>query len=361
VTAAALKLTVYFGEHDRYGGRLTSDVLHGLYQANGVPAAILLCATEGFGVKHRLHTQRMLTLSEDLPLVSIAVAPRATVEALVPDVQSIVSGGLITLERARLLASLSHADAARPGDNAESKLTLYLGRLERVGREPAYAFAIDVLRRHGVAGATAFLGVDGLVHGARARARFLSRNAEVPLVVISVGAREAIAAAGGELERRLSAPLATLERVRVCKRDGHTVAPPLAVKDADARGLGLWHKLTVYTSEWARHDRHPLYVELIRRLRLEGASGATAIRGVWGFSGSHHPPHGDTLLALRRHVPVVLTIVDRPARAQSWWRLVDALTPLHGLVTSEVVPASRAVGPGIADGGLALAEPDALR
>jgi PII-like signaling protein len=361
MTADALKLTVYFGEHDRYGGRLTCDVLHGLYESHGVHTAILLRATEGFGVKHRLHTQRMLTLSEDLPLVSVAVAPRATIEALVPYVQSIVDGGLITLERARLLTNLAEMEAAQAEDGAESKLTLYLGRQDRVDAEPAYAFAIDVLRRNGVAGATALLGVDGLVDGARARARFFSRNAETPLTVVSVGARDAIAAARAELEGRLSAPLATLERVRVCKRDGHVVVPPLDVPDADAKGLGLWHKLTVYTSEWARHDRHPLFVELIRRLRLEGASGATAIRGVWGFSGTHHPPHGDSLLALRRRVPVVLTIVDRPARARSWWRVVDELTALHGLVTSEVVPASHAVGPGIADGGLELAEPDALR
>ena len=111
----------------------------------------------------------------------------------------------------------------------------------------------------------------------------------------------------------------------------------------------------VYTSEQARHGRHPLHVELIRRLRREGASGATAMRGVWGFHGDH-PPHGDRLLSLRRHVPVVTVLVDTPERSARWFELVDELTDASGLVTSEIVPAARASGPELLEGGLRLAE-----
>jgi PII-like signaling protein len=156
---------------------------------------------------------------------------------------------------------------------------------------------------------------------------------------------------GGLLER----PLLTLERVRVCKRDGDKLAEPRELPPQDQRGLGVWQKLMVYTSEQARHGRHPLHVELIRRLRAEGASGATAMRGIWGFHGDH-PPHGDRLLSLRRHVPVVTVIVDRPERTARWFEIVDELTTATGLVTSEVVPAVRATGPGILEGGLRLAE-----
>jgi PII-like signaling protein len=92
----------------------------------------------------------------------------------------------------------------------------------------------------------------------------------------------------------------------------------------------------VYASEQARLDGHPLYVELIRRLRREHAAGATAIRGVWGFHGDH-PPHGDRLLSLRRHVPVVSIIVDRPSAIRRMWPLIDEATAETGLVTSELV------------------------
>jgi PII-like signaling protein len=141
----------------------------------------------------------------------------------------------------------------------------------------------------------------------------------------------------------------------VCKRDGDKLAEPRELAPQDTRGLGVWQKLMVYTSEQARHGRHPLHVELIRRLRAEGASGATALRGIWGFHGDH-APHGDRLLSLRRHVPVVTVIVDRPERTARWFEIVDELTTSTGLVTSEVVPAVRATGPGILEGGLRLAE-----
>ena len=160
-----------------------------------------------------------------------------------------------------------------------------------------------------------------------------------------------------ELDGKLNDPLATLERARVCKRDGQTIAPPAHLPETDSSGLGVWQKLMIYAGEQARHGRHPLYVELIHRLRLEGASGATAVRGIWGYSGDH-APHGDALLAVRRRVPVVLTLIDRPARTRQWWRLIDEITSEHGLVTSEMVPAFQAVGPGIASGGLRLATLD---
>ena len=49
-------------------------------------------------------------------------------------------------------------------------------------------------------------------------------------------------------------------------------------------------------------------------------------------------------------------IVDRPERTARWFEIVDELTTSTGLVTSEVVPAVRATGPGILEGGLRLAE-----
>lgn len=354
MTADALKLTVYFGERDRLDGELVSDVLGDVYERHGVKAAILLRATEGFGIKHRLHTQRMLTLSEDLPLVSVAVDERERIESLLPEVEPLIEGGLVTLERARLVTELEGA-IADPEAVGDVKLTLYLGRRERVGARVAHAIAVETIRRHGVAGATVLLGLDGLLHHSRKRARFLSRNADVPLLVVSVGASNAIVSALAELGPLLDDPLATLERVTVCKRDGVGVMPAVGLPDTDPAGLGVWQKLTVLVGEQARHGRHPLYVELVHRLRLEGAAGATALRGIWGYSGDH-APHGDSVLAVRRRVPVVVTLVDRPARIREWWPLVDDVTSKEGLVTSELVPAFQAVGPGIASGGLRLAD-----
>jgi len=354
LTDDCLKLTIYFGESDRVGRVLLSDALMRLFDDSGVQVAVLLRATEGFGIKQQLHTQRLLTLSEDLPLVAIAVDRREKLEALLPEVQSLVEGGLITLERARLVAGEVTKVELPDEPHEATKITLYLGRAERADGRPAYVAAVDLLRRHGLDGATVLLGVDGMAHSARRRARFFSRNTNVPLMIIASGQSEQVRSALAPLERLLANPLLTLERVRVCKRDGVKLAEPQQVPAMDDMGLHVWQKLMVHAAESDRHDAHALYLQLIRRLREEGATGATALRGIWGYSG-RRDPHGDRFWSLHRGVPVVTVVVDQPSAIQRWWRVVDEVTDEAGLVTSEIVPAFHAVGPGIQRGDLKLA------
>jgi PII-like signaling protein len=175
------------------------------------------------------------------------------------------------------------------------------------------------------------LGVDGTEHGVRQRAQFFARNADVPLMVISVGDGERIAGLLPELRDVLARPLLTEEKIRVLKRDGERFGEP----GAD----GPLQKLMIYASEQAQHDGRPLYAQLVRRLRAAGAAGATSLRGIWGYHGNH-APHGDTLWQLRRRVPVVTVVVDEPDRIARWFEIADELTAETGLVTSEMVPAT---------------------
>lgn len=353
MTDDCLKLTIYFGESDRAGSQLLSDALLGVFERAGVQAAVLLRAVEGFGIKHRLHTQRLLTLSEDLPLVAVAVDRRETIEALLPIVQPLVGGGLITLERARIVVGEVTASELPHELHEAAKLSVYLGRAERALGRPAYLAVVNLLRLHGFAGATVLLGVDGMAHSQRRRAKFFSRNANVPLMIVASGRGEDVEAILRPLGRLLANPLLTLERVRICKRDGITLAQPSHLPEQDDSGLGVWQKLTVHAAEDARHHGHALYLQLIRRLREEGASGATALRGVWGYTGDRQP-HGDRLISIRRGVPVMTVLVDRPDAIQRWWSVIDEVTDEAGLVTSEMVPAFHAVAPSARYGGLRL-------
>ena len=133
----------------------------------------------------------------------------------------------------------------------------------------------------------------------------------------------------------------TLERVRVCRRDGVALAPPRRSPEGD----GWWQKISVFCSEQSRHAGAPLYTDLVLRLREAGAAGATALRGIWGYHGEHEP-HGDRLLQLRRRVPVLLVTIDTPANARRWFEIIESATGETGLVTSEIVPAFRAGGEG---------------
>ena len=341
----AVKLTSYFGERHRAAGRFAADALLDLYGKHEVAVSILLRGTEGFGARQRLRTDRSLTLSEDLPLTAVAVDTRARLEPLAATAARLGGGGLVTLERARLLRGDIPAFSLPEGVHDETKLTIYLGRQERVYRVPAFAAVCDLLHRRGIAGATALLGVDGTAHGQRERAAFFSRNAATPMMVIAVGAGPRIARVLPELGGLLTRPLLTLERVRICKRDGELLcAPPLstlaALPATDDSGLPVWHKLMVYTSESALHDGQPVHRTIVRRLRGAGIAGATTQRGMWGFHGDH-PPHGDRLLQLGRHVPAVTVVIDSAERIAAAFAVIDELTAEHGLVTSELVPAMR--------------------
>jgi PII-like signaling protein len=350
-----LKLTTYFGERHRTDDQFVADALLDLYGRREIEVSVMLRGAEGFGLKHHLRTDRLLTLSEDLPLVSVAVDTRARIENLLDEVTHLKRHGLITLERARMLSGDVGTVALPEELHEATKLTIYVGRQEQVGGSPAFVAVCDLLHRRGIAGATALLGVDGTAHGVRQRARFFGRNSEVPMMIIAVGAGQEIARVLPELGSLLPRPLLTLERVRVCKRDGQLLSPPASLPGTDEQGLAMWQKLMVYASEQARHGRSPLHVALVRRLRASGASGATSLRGVWGFHGDHLP-HGDRLLQLRRHVPVVTTIVDTPERIAESFEIVDELTQEAGLVTSEMVPAMASLSEGRRQrGGLRLA------
>jgi len=352
-----LKLTTYFGERERTRDGFLADAFMDIYARHELQTSLVMRGTEGFGLGQHLRTDRLLTLSEDLPLVCVAVDTRARIQAALRDVEALRFQGLVTLERARMMTGAIGA-AQLPAELHEAtKLTVYVGRQERVGAVPAYEAVVDLLHRSGVAGATVLLGVDGTAHGVRRRARFFGRNDAVPLMVIAVADGRRIEAVLPELGAILERPLLTLERVRVCKRDGELLAQPASLPETDPSGFGVWQKLMVYAGEQSRHGGHPLHHELIRALRGAGAAGATSLRGTWGYHGDHRP-HGDSFWQLRRRVPVLTVIVDTPQRVREWFRVVDAMTDETGLVTSETVPAFRATGPGLQRGGLRLAELD---
>jgi PII-like signaling protein len=347
-----LKLTIYFGERNRANGGFLADALSEIYADHELQTSVVMRGVEGFGAKQHFRTDRLLSLSEDLPLVSVAVDTRPRIEAALADLCELSIQGLVTLERARMLTERM---SALPSDHdTATKLTVYVGRQERAGGGLAYEAVAALLHARGIAGATVLLGVDGTVHGTRRRARFFGRNAEVPLMVIAVGDSARIGAVLPELSAMLARPLMTLERVIVCRRDGRALAEPRALPERDASGLRMWHMLTVYVSEQAHHDGRPLYQHLVRELRQAGAAGATSLRGIWGYHGDHRP-HGDSFWQLRRRVPVVIVVVDTPERSRRWFEIVDRLTSETGLVTSEMVPAYRATGPGLHYGGLDLA------
>ena len=350
-----LKLTCYFGERHRIASGFVADQLLDVFGRGQLASSIMMRGVEGFGLKHRLRSDTSLTLSEDLPAVAIAVDVRPRVEAVVDEVAAIPAIGLITLERARLLEDGS-AQVQLPDDLAEAtRLTIYLGRQHRVGRVPAFVAVCDLLHRRGIDGATVLLGVDGTVRGQRERAQFFGRNTDVPVMILAVGSGDRIGAVLPELDRMLDQPLLTLERLRICKRDGKMLNRMQFLPATDRQGRTLFQKIMVFTSEDANYDGRPIHRQLTRWLRQAGASGSTTLRGVWGFHGDT-PPHGDRPFQIGRRVPTLTVVIDTPDRIAAFFPIIDELTSERGLVTSELIPAARIRTSDGDVGGLGLAD-----
>ncbi|OBK40864.1 hypothetical protein A5658_20015 [Mycobacterium sp. 1245111.1] len=360
VSQPCLKLTTYFGERQRAVGDghrpgFLADTMLDLFDTREIATSVMLRGIASFGPRHVLRTDESLSLSEDPPVAIAAVDVEPKIGSLVDDVVAMTGHGLVTLERARLL---SRDDAVDVGPHDAVKLTVYVGRQERVGGQPAHRAVCHLLHRHGFSGGAVFLGVDGTAHGERYRAAFFSRNVNVPLMIISVGTGGRVSAAITELSALTPRALLTVERVRLCKRSGELLARPHRLPDNDAQGRPLWQKLMVHTSEATTHGGVPIHRALVHRLLDSGmARGTTALRGVWGFHGDHKP-YGDRLFQLTRRVPVVTIIIDTPEWIARSFDIVDELTTEHGLVTSEMVPAVMSINGSDRDGDGRLARHD---
>jgi PII-like signaling protein len=345
-----LKLTTYFAERLRSDKRFLADALLDLYSESAVATSVVLRGIASFGPHHELRSDQSLSTSEDPPIAIAAVDQADKIAPLADRVVAMTTRGLVTLERARLLVG---SDASAAPDTV--KLTLYVGRQDRVSGQPAHQAVCEVLHRHGFAGASVFLGVDGTKGGQRQRARFFSRNVDVPVMIIAIGTGDQADKVLAELQARLPAPLMTIERAQLCKRDGQLLARPTALPAIDDDGRALWQKLMVYTSEATVHDGVPIHRAIVHRLFDSGAAtGATVLRGIWGYHGDHKP-HGDKMIQLTRQVPVTTIVVDSPERIAASFDIIDGVTDRHGLITSELVPALVSIDGGERVGGTNLA------
>jgi PII-like signaling protein len=325
-----LQLRFYFGERDRDGGGPLDAAVMAACARHGVSAAALLRAVEGFGAKQRMRTDRMLTLSEDPPLVAVAVGERERVEALAEEIRGIAHDGLLALnqvttpDRVRSSPRIARESANAPDGSAsaedEVRVTIWG---PRTGPRSPHTSAVDAFHRHGAEAAMVLLGVDGVLDGERRRARFVASNHDVPALTVAVGEWGRIEAALAELDG--AAPLVTVEAVETSRRIG-----TVSLHSTPAT------RVTYFTSEIATSGAHPRYLEFIHRLREEGAAGATALRGVWGFRGATLP-HGDRVLALRRDVPILVEAIDAPGPAVRWRELAGSLAGDDDVVDSQPI------------------------
>ena len=94
----ARRLTVYVGEADTWRHKpLYTEIVHRAHAA-GLAGASVFRGIEGFGTSSRVHTERLLSLSEDLPVVVVVIDTAERIDAFLPQVTELVAEGLVTVD-----------------------------------------------------------------------------------------------------------------------------------------------------------------------------------------------------------------------------------------------------------------------
>ncbi|MFZ5829027.1 MAG: DUF190 domain-containing protein [Planctomycetota bacterium] len=97
-------LRIFIGESDRHHGRPLYEAIVMAARARGMAGATVIRGVMGFGAHSRIHTTKVLRLSEDLPLVIEIVDKPERIADFLPELDAMIGEGLITLERARVIA-----------------------------------------------------------------------------------------------------------------------------------------------------------------------------------------------------------------------------------------------------------------
>lgn len=115
LSGPALRVSVFVGEYDRVHHRpLYTEIVHRAHEA-GLAGATVLRGSEGFGATSRIHTTRLLSLSEDLPVVIIIVDSPDKIRSFLPELEDLVHEGLVILDEVEVVRYVGHAPDARSG------------------------------------------------------------------------------------------------------------------------------------------------------------------------------------------------------------------------------------------------------
>ena len=106
-------LRIFVGESDRWEGRPLHEAIVLAAREAGLAGATVLRGMSGFGANSRIHTTKILRLSEDLPIVIEIVDRAEKIQAILPVLDRMVTEGMMTLERVQVIAYRHDATAAR--------------------------------------------------------------------------------------------------------------------------------------------------------------------------------------------------------------------------------------------------------
>ncbi|MFE1287339.1 DUF190 domain-containing protein [Streptomyces sp. NPDC058751] len=117
-TGRALRLTVLIGENDTWHHKpLYAEIVHRAHAA-GLAGASVFRGIEGFGASSLVHTSRLLSLSEDLPVAVVVVDTEERVRAFLPQLDELVTEGTVVLDPCEVIRHTGRREASDDGSGA---------------------------------------------------------------------------------------------------------------------------------------------------------------------------------------------------------------------------------------------------
>jgi len=107
LTGERVIMRIFVGERDKFQGKPLYEAIVELLRSRHYAGATVLRGIVGFGASSRLHTDRFVELATDLPIVIECVETRERIDAVLPEIDAMMGGGLVSLERVDVLVHRS--------------------------------------------------------------------------------------------------------------------------------------------------------------------------------------------------------------------------------------------------------------
>jgi PII-like signaling protein len=105
------RLTIYIGESDRHGHTpLATEIVQRAHAA-GLAGASVFRGVEGYGASNHIHTSRILSLSDDLPMAIVIVDRPDAITAFLHDLDELITEGLVIVEDIHVVKYVGRSDA----------------------------------------------------------------------------------------------------------------------------------------------------------------------------------------------------------------------------------------------------------
>lgn len=101
-------MRVYLGESDKWNGKNLYEAIVQLLRREKFSGVTVLRGITGFGSTSRVHTEKILRLSQDLPIVIEAVETTERIQQILPRLDEMLDGGMITLEKIQVILYRPH-------------------------------------------------------------------------------------------------------------------------------------------------------------------------------------------------------------------------------------------------------------